>query len=349
MALTYKEGWLYFLGETDFKTGETFSYVKIGKTNNDRPVSKRKNDHQTGNPRHIVEVSDSIRTNFINALETYMHNKFATKRVSGEWFLLNKKEIESVVSESNRVNALLDAVLAEGRAIKEIKESESNGNIISATKSIKADYQKYLSYKKENVLYSLNKDIIKYKINELTALHRGVKGIFEQYIAPRNAFDEEGFEKKHPALYKKYRKVEAPVRGSFRITKNPTRGNSYEKLYSKFKTSKSKSENATKFRDKEIDRDSKFEALHQEWLELTEKEAHVQLRSDICYLKLQHACGLNEEIEDICKWKRVSKEKVGVDKKLLKRDEKEIYEKFMVPQSKTPTRNMIRGRPYSFR
>ena len=80
MVLTYKEGWLYFLGEKDFKTEETFSYVKIGKTNNDRPVSKRKNDHQTGNPRHIVEVSESIRTNFINALETYMHNRFATKK-----------------------------------------------------------------------------------------------------------------------------------------------------------------------------------------------------------------------------------------------------------------------------
>ena len=39
MALKNKEGWLYFLGEIDFKTGERYQYVKIGKTDYDRPVS----------------------------------------------------------------------------------------------------------------------------------------------------------------------------------------------------------------------------------------------------------------------------------------------------------------------
>jgi len=37
MVLTYKEGWLYFLGEKDFKTEETFSYVKIGMTEDTSP------------------------------------------------------------------------------------------------------------------------------------------------------------------------------------------------------------------------------------------------------------------------------------------------------------------------
>ena len=348
MVLTYKEGWLYFLGEKDFKTEETFSYVKIGKTNNDRPVSKRKNDHQTGNPRHIVEVSESIRTNFINALETHMHNRFATKRVSGEWFELDKKGIKNVVSEAKKVNALLDTVLTEGQAIKKIKESESNGNIISANKSIKANYQNYLSYKKKNVHYSLKKEIIRYKISELTVLHGGVKGVFEQYIPSKAIFDEEGFKKKHPALYKKYRKVEYPVTGRCIIIKGPTQANSYEKLYSKLKILKSKSKNPTKFRDKEIDRDSKLEALHQEWLELTEKEAQAKLHSEIFHLKLQHACKFNEKIENVCTWKRVSKEKISLDKKSLKKDKEKIYQKYMVPQSQTPTRRMIRGRPYSF-
>ena len=348
MVLTYKEGWLYFLGEKDFKTEGTFSYVKMGKTNNDRPVSKRKNEHQTGNPRHIVEVSESIRTNFINALETYMHNRFATKRVSGEWFELDKKGIKSVVSEAKKVNALLDIVLTEGQAIKEIKESESNGKFINATKSINANYQKYLSYKKKDVHYSLKKDNIKYKINKLTALHSGVEGIFEQYITPRNKFDIEGFKKKHPVLYKEYHNVEYPVRGSFRITNNPTPGNSYEVLDSKVKALKSKCKDPTKFKDKEIDRDSKLEALHQKWLELTEMEAKSKLNSEIFCLKLQHACGLNEKIENICTWKRVSKENITVDTKSLKKDKEKIYQKYMVPQSQTPTRRMIRGRPYSF-
>jgi len=349
MALKYKEGWLYFLGEKDFKSGETFSYVKIGKTNNGRPVSERMDDHQTGNPRHIVEVSESIRTNFINALEIYLHNRFATKRVSGEWFELDEKGIKKVVSEANKVNLLLDTVLKEGQAIKEIKESESNGNIISANKSIKTNYQSYLSYKKKSIHYSLKKEIIRYKISELTALHAGVQGVFKQYMTPRNKFDDEGFKKKHPALYKKYRKVEYPLKNpKFIIVNNPTKANSYEKLYSEFKILESNSKKHTKFQDKTIDRDSNFEALHQDWLELTEKESQSQLHSDIYYLKLQYACKLNEKIDNVCTWKRVQEEKISIDKIALKKDNEKIHQKFMVPHSVSLTRTMIAGRPYSF-
>lgn len=346
MVLTNKGGWLYFLGETDFKTDETYSYVKIGKTNYDRPVSKRKNDHQTGNPRHIVEVAKNIRTNFIDTLETYMHNRFATKRVHGEWFLLDKKELEKVVSEANRVNTLLDTVLTEAQAVKEISKSESNGNIFSATGSINVDYQEFLAYEKERVLHSLNKDNIKFKIIELTALHSGVRGISEQSIVSRNKFDEEEFGKAHQDIYSKYVKVKEQLSGNFTIIKKPTAANSYKDLNSELNAAKDKFKNIAKFRDKKVDRDSKFESLHQEWLELTENEAQAQLLSEIYSLKLKHACGLNESIENICKWKRVSKEKETLDKKSLEADEKELYNKFMVLQSDYPKCVIIRGHPY---
>ena len=58
---------------------------------------------------------------------------------------------------------------------------------------------------------------------------------------------------------------------------------------------------------------------------MTENEAQAQLLSEIYSLKLKHACGLNESIENICKWKRVSKEKETLDKKSLEADEKELY------------------------
>jgi len=119
-------------------------------------------------------------------------------------------------------------------------------------------------------------------------------------------------------------------------------------LDSKVKALKSKCKDPTKFKDKEIDRDSKLEALHQKWLELTEKEAQAKLHSEIFHLKLQHACKLNEKIENVCTWKRVSKERISLDKKSLKKDKEEIYQKFQVPQPQSPRRRMISGRPYSF-
>ena len=123
--------------------------------------------------------------------------------------------------------------------------------------------------------------------------------------------------------------VEYPVRGGFRIVDSPTPTNSYEKLYSKLKILKSNLKVPTKFRDKEINRDSNLQSLHQKWLQLTEKEARVKLHSEICHLKLQYACKLNETVERICTWKRAKVEKVKTDTKSLKRDKEKIYQKFM--------------------
>ena len=70
------------------------------------------------------------------------------------------------------------------------------------------------------VLHSLNKDNIKFKIIELTALHSGVRGISEQSIVSRNKFDEEEFGKAHQDIYSKYVKVKEQLSGNFTIIKN---------------------------------------------------------------------------------------------------------------------------------
>ena len=62
MAAKLKPGWLYFLGEEDYTTGIHSPYVKIGKTDYDKPVSERIREHETGNPRRVLEVAPSIRT-----------------------------------------------------------------------------------------------------------------------------------------------------------------------------------------------------------------------------------------------------------------------------------------------
>lgn len=334
MALTNKKGWLYFLGEIDFKSGQEFSYVKIGKTDYDRPVSDRSNDHQTGNPRLIIEVADSIRTNFIDTLETYMHHRFATKRVHGEWFLFDEDELSEAVNEAIRVNELLDSVLAEAQSVKEMNKSLSNGKAIAASKSVMADYEQYLSHETSRTLHKLNQDIVTAKLRKMTSSNSHLDGVSVLSLVPRkDKFDEVGFENKHPGVLAKFMKAEEKISRSYTIANKPSAAKSHKVVNSELKEIKSKHEEITVVSDSIVARDSSIESLHNEWLGLHEMEAESKIMAEIYSLRLQHACGENEGIEGVCKWKRNMQTKESLDTDALMTAEPSIYEKFLVPQT----------------
>ena len=68
---------------------------KIGVTT--RSMKNRIKDLQTGNPYIISLVFHKACINYID-MEKYFHNKFADKRLVGEWFALDKKDIEYVMN-----------------------------------------------------------------------------------------------------------------------------------------------------------------------------------------------------------------------------------------------------------
>lgn len=336
MALTNKEGWLYFLGEIDFKTGEKFGYVKIGKTDYDRPVSDRSSDHQTGNPRHIVEVADSIRTNFIDNLETYMHHRFATKRVHGEWFQLSDYDLAEAVKEANRVNDLLNTVLTDSQEVSEMSKSESNGKTIAANKTVLADYQEFVANEKQRALHKLNQEIVAAKMRNLTSSFGGLDEVSVLSLVARPLkFNKADFEKDHPTIVAKYMKTEEKMARNFSISNKPSAAKTYPEINQDFKELKEKYEDISSVKDSLVSRDSTIESLHQEWLELHESEAEVMILSEIFSLKLQHACGENEAIEDVCKWKRQVQEKTSLDTTALKEGEPTLYASYQVTQSPT--------------
>lgn len=86
MALKFgPAGTLYFMREYDRFDQSTFPFVKIGIVKGEADVSRRKKEHQTGNPRQIQSQKD-IPSPAVQMLETFMHNYFATQRIEGEWF-----------------------------------------------------------------------------------------------------------------------------------------------------------------------------------------------------------------------------------------------------------------------
>ena len=103
MSITLKPGFIYFLRERDVLSGETFEYVKIGKTDFDRPVAKRISDHQTGNPRLILDHS-SYQVSSIDTVETHLHHAFSENRVLGEWFRMDESTLQSAIDEGRRID-----------------------------------------------------------------------------------------------------------------------------------------------------------------------------------------------------------------------------------------------------
>jgi hypothetical protein len=65
---------------------------KIGYTNRD--IYKRLDEIQTGNPKKI-EVVHLFETDHHVKVEGWMHRKYGSKRMEGEWFELNEEDVEN--------------------------------------------------------------------------------------------------------------------------------------------------------------------------------------------------------------------------------------------------------------
>ena len=137
-------------------TEQALIAYKIGMVSKDRSVKDRiEKDHQTGNPRRIVDVH-SFHSD-APFLERYLHKKFATSRVRREWF---NDELEQVKKEAND-----DVIGPKVAAVRGFSSNQSNGSMIS----LSGDEEKEISkIHKELVDLNIKKQEIDYQISIIT-------------------------------------------------------------------------------------------------------------------------------------------------------------------------------------
>ena len=120
-------GRVYLLRDVDLLNGNISQYLKIGKTVD--TTANRILQHQTGNPRKIINISDILATG-MSEMETYLQHYYSSFRISGEWFDINNTMVTSeVVPLMNKHLAEQQITDAHIRNYELLKAMPDNGTI----------------------------------------------------------------------------------------------------------------------------------------------------------------------------------------------------------------------------
>lgn len=347
MAVTLKPGWLYFLGEENFQTGKRTQYVKVGKTDGDRPVSERMSDHQTGNPRRIIELVPSIRTHFIDTLETHMHHQFACNRIHGEWFEFSPSELRGAVKEAERVNGEMNAIRVKAARVAAASKRDSNGRVKRASATSKKIHADFIAIEKARWMKKYEKESVELELRRLTGSTPGIDGVSVQMMpSPRTSFDKQGLEDTRPALYKKFLRNVNEFSKSFAVNGKPTRAKADVGAYAALKTKKAASTAVTSVSGSIKRRSASAKKWHERWLELHSEIAGLNWESERLTIELKSLCGDSDGIDGVCSWKRVTKTKLAFDGAAFKDKHPQIYRRYLKKGKASVKFSVNDKRPY---
>lgn len=99
-------GSVYLIRQTDLDGNELF---KIGITKND--IEVRLSCLQTGSP-HKLDLQGLYKSEFYNKIEKWMHRKYTSKRLEGEWFDLTNKDVVNFHEDCKKIEATIKTLIA---------------------------------------------------------------------------------------------------------------------------------------------------------------------------------------------------------------------------------------------
>ena len=308
MAIKLTPGNLYFIRDIDYITKEIGRYVKIGIVTNERKTEDRLKDHQTGNPRGIYQVAELTDVPFVERLETQLHYEYNEKWITGEWFLLNDKEVKSVVKRAEALKAqqLFDKPLIEDVLLK-IQNKVSNGKVKSANKNALTLEKNIIKLKGEINLYKAKIEISKFEFYKLLGSNGSIDGVLKiKYSPSKLTFDEKAFQLAHPTLHKKF---VLPREDKFNHTFNYTNKDQYslgnvDPTIAALK----KALGTTSYNQAQLKgiqkRTKQIEQLHADHLIMLKELKWREYELEILEYQLQKLVGPYDGIDGICTWKR---------------------------------------------
>lgn len=330
--MNLKSGELYFINEVDVLTGASSDFYKIGLVKDSRQgdAGSRLDEHQTGNPRKlvIVECVDAIA---ISDLEKTIHNRFATRRILGEWFVLDAEELATSIGIAKELSGEQARHRRQLEAAVELSKIESDE---STREPQEEDLEWFWSATTAKALGTRAK-ALKSRTESFfkSAIEDGfvIDNFAKWTQATRKTFDKDKFAESYPELFEQFQKEETRLSPKFLLksqkdAETPVLPDSFLVLEQQFEQFLS---------DDSSDADA-LHQLHQLHLQLLRFTAQAKWDQEIAEANLKALCGESYGIGELLTWRRKQTTSSKLDETALKAQHPEIYDEFFkeVPNPK---------------
>ena len=336
-------GEVYFIGEVDRRTGRATPFVKIGivqgNGKDERDSESRLKDHQTGNPRDLVLLHVS-KTPSPYWVESGLHQRFSPARVRNEWYEIDPDELDRARELCERLAAETMEVAPLVEQANELSGVVSNGNTIDRSDESTRWFD---SYSNAETRLKCCEQLTEAYINAFSSLPSDRKVLAEQSEIigqkqiSRVTFDIERFKQECPDVYARYTVRISKISGKFTPAKSKLSLQEIAPDLARFQ------DDFMNLCEEVRGGGDSFEDLAMKFRDLEVFEGAADWEKRISIANLKVICGVHDEIDGQCKWKRTAKESETFDEKKLKLDEPDLYSRFMV--TKEHTRTSTRKRP----
>ncbi|MDB2553968.1 GIY-YIG nuclease family protein [Porticoccaceae bacterium] len=342
-------GTLYIDRDQDVLSGDWGPYVKIGIVRNDKEASIRNKEHQTGNPRRI-HVIFSAESPMVEHLETYLHHIFASRRVLGEWFLLDDNAVQTQVIPSAETLIEQQRISLEAFTQKAANKSiASSGISREPTDSELALHQQAIDAKHALEILQARQDIIKNKLIQLAAGSGGISGVLDfQTKISRPSLQKSKLKTDHPELYSEYETlVLGEPKGALSVKGTSSLKKLDKDLYNEKKLmADSAAIDNSGITSPEIERNSTITDLHLAYLENLSAIASADWQYESLKAGLASNLHNDDGIKGVVSWKRLAKEEPKFDADSFAKDYPDMYAKYLSPERAIIASIINPSRPY---
>lgn len=310
-------GELYFINETDPRTGAPTGFRKIGivkdTDRSTRDSSTRLSQHQVSNPR-VLTLASVVPSPCVSFLERTMLEQLCTHGFSGEWVLLNEQQFVEAVSVATNRAQELTAASSTIRASIELRDIASNDQVRPASTAHLDQYLRLKALVLQETVLNVALKMIREFFQKALRNKENVREYLELTpVSAHETFDSKIFRDTFPDLFERFTtRNERFSSGSFKLQglrRRATLDNSLSEDLSRLVSEA----HALVVGDRAYEM---FGAIHDCFLRIRSALAVCQWEKTFLEAELMVECGEYSGIEGVCTWERgpIECEKTDVER-----------------------------------
>jgi hypothetical protein len=303
-----------------------------------REAKARIKEHQTGNPREVVEIRE-IASPMVQDLETQLHHRLAACCVYHEWFCLTDDQVDALLMpQAQCIVQQQEKSLADFKTAAELATCQSNGQVRDATEDEVRLWEEWCDAVRKQTVLKANMDIHRYTLLQHSAGHGGIAGVVD--VIPDGAslkLDTKQLLKEFSEVHQACM-VEQPeaMRSRCMPQGKPKLVDHNAELFKLLGVAKAGDKPTRDDAARDCrSRDGVIVEAHQKYIEFYVEISPVNWQVARLEARLRTKIGQCEEIEGVIKWRRVVKaQSPKLDTREVQEAHPEAYKQCCVPNPK---------------